>query len=59
MFNLNEILLCVGFLEQGAPELIALLRVHVDELIVSGRQLIINQYLDPTSILPEHEAKYA
>ena len=51
-------ILCIGFLQQGAPEFIALLGVHVDEFIACGGQLIINQYFDPTSILPEHETEH-
>ena len=49
----------IGLLEQGAPELIAVLGVHVDEVVASARQTIIDQHLYPPAVLPEPETKDA
>ena len=41
----------VGFLQQGAPELVVVLRVAVDEFPVDRRQPVVHHHVHP---LPEH-----
>lgn len=43
----------VGFLQQRAPELAALLRVHKDQLPVLGGQPVVHHHVHPLPILPE------
>ena len=49
----------VGLLNHGSPELVLVVRVHVDEAAVDGRQTIVHQHLDPATVLPEVEAEHA
>ena len=48
----------VCFFNECRPELVLVVGVHVDEAVVDGRKSVVDKYLDPTSVLPEVEAKY-
>lgn len=49
--------LCVGLLQQRAPELGALGRVHEQQLPVLHRQPVVDHHLHPLAELPELKKK--
>lgn len=49
--------LCVGLLHQRAPELVAVVRVAVNQLVVHSRQAVINHYVHPVAKAPEAEVE--
>ena len=51
--------LCVGLLQQSAPELVACFRVCVDEFLVTGRKLIVNHDVHPFTVTPKREMEDA
>lgn len=50
--------LCVGLLQKGAPEFIAVVRMAIDQLIVYSWQAVIYDHINPFSKTPEAEVKY-
>lgn len=52
-------LLSKSFLQHGAPELVPIFRVHVDEFVSLNGKSIVDENLDPSSILPELKAEYS
>lgn len=51
--------LSIGLLEQRGPELVPLVRVHVDEGASGAGQPVVNDHLHPASVLPNLEAEDA
>ncbi len=49
----------VGFLKQRGPELVALVRVHVDETAAGAGQPVVDHHLHPPPVLPHLEPKDA
>ena len=50
-------LLCVGLFEQGRPELVALNRVHINQLPLVRRQPVVDADFHPLTELPQVEAE--
>lgn len=48
-----ESLLGVGFLQEGAPELVIRGRVQHDELVPHWRQSVVHHHIQPAVMLPE------
>ena len=53
--SVSQCILGVGFFQQSAPELVALVRVQEDELAVAGGQAVVDDHIHPASVLPEPE----
>lgn len=53
----QDVLLCIGLLHQGAPELIAIIGVTVDEVSINCGQPVINHHVHPLSKTPESEVE--
>ena len=47
----------IGFLQQSAPELVALLGVSEDQASVDGRQEVVDDHVDPLAEAPEAEVE--
>lgn len=45
--------LCVGLLQQGAPELVSVWGAEVDQFVVECRQQVVYPHLLPLTVLPE------
>lgn len=43
----------VGFLQQGAPELVVVGRVQEDQAVPEGGQSVIDHHVQPLAVLPE------
>ena len=43
----------IGLLQQGAPELVPLGGLSEDQLVVEGRDAVVNDDIDPVAITPE------
>ena len=43
----------VGLLQQGRPELVGLIRLHVDQSAVPGGQVVVHNDIDPLAVLPK------
>ena len=52
---MGGVLLCVGFLQEGRPERVELMRVEEDELVVDGRQPVVDDDLLPLAAPPDPE----
>lgn len=47
----------IGLLQQGAPELVPLSGLSEDQLVVEGRDTVVNDDIDPVAIAPELKAR--